>query len=204
MIEVRLGLKRVQLIFRQGLNLGAKIRAFAGLLFLSAIATSTLAASAVSETPMVPADSFTAPLDRSVRSNTDSGNDIADFDDDSALTPEEIKAFDSLSLEARSALETTVGQTSIDARASLSELRAKLAEFRDRAAHLDEKSSFEVGLMQKYGIHPKGVTMMSAGAAVGAAAVMASRLGKVELIPEKKKKKKKNKGKTTEATATEE
>ena len=40
-----------------------------------------------------------------------------------------------------------------------------------------------------------GVVGVAAGAAVGAAAVMASRLGKVELIPEKKKKKKKNKNK---------
>jgi len=51
------------------------------------------------------------------------------------------------------------------------------------------------------GISPgaAGVAGAVAGAAAGAAAVMVSRLGKVELIPEKKKKKKKNK----EPSATE-
>ena len=50
-----------------------------------------------------------------------------------------------------------------------------------------------------------GAVGVAAGAAVGAAAVMASRLGKVELVPEKKKKKKKKKGSgKTESTATEE
>jgi hypothetical protein len=41
------------------------------------------------------------------------------------------------------------------------------------------------------------------GAAAGAGAVMASRLGKVELIPEKKKKKKKDKDKVREADSSE-
>jgi hydrogenase small subunit len=52
------------------------------------------------------------------------------------------------------------------------------------------------------GISPgaAGVAGAVAGAAAGAAAVMVSRLGKVELIPEKKKKKKKKKNKEPSAT----
>jgi hydrogenase small subunit len=46
-----------------------------------------------------------------------------------------------------------------------------------------------------------GVLGVAAGAAVGAAAVMMSRLGKVELIPEKKKKKKKKKKQSPETEA---
>ena len=48
-----------------------------------------------------------------------------------------------------------------------------------------------------------GIVGAAAGAAVGAAAVMMSRLGKVELIPEKKKKKKKKKNKGKKAAAEE-
>ncbi|MBT8064651.1 MAG: hydrogenase 2 small subunit, partial [Gammaproteobacteria bacterium] len=49
-----------------------------------------------------------------------------------------------------------------------------------------------------------GVVGAAAGAAVGAAAVMMSRLGKVELIPEKKKKRKKNKKAKKEKAAAKE
>ena len=48
-----------------------------------------------------------------------------------------------------------------------------------------------------------GVAGAVAGAAAGAAAVMVSRLGKVELIPEKKKKRKKDKNKNKESSTSE-